>query len=176
MRLFVALDLNELRGYFEGIQAQLRDERVHATWPRDFHLTLKFLGEVPEDKLEAVKERLGRVVFEPFEARVAELGWFTPRRLRTIWLAVRSPAIVELQTKIESALADLFGREKRFIPHLTLARIKAVRERSAYLSKLATVATEEKVVRLSSFQLIKSTLDRAGPSYEVLAEFKTKNL
>jgi 2'-5' RNA ligase len=94
------------------------------------HLTLKFLGSVPDvelnDVCRVVKQAVAPV--EPFEIVFRGLGAFpNPRQPRTLWLGVEqgSEEIIELQQAVEQSLQTLrFPKEnRRFLPHLTLGRV-----------------------------------------------------
>ena len=99
----------------------------------NIHLTLKFLGGIPADSVEAVRGRLARglVAHEPFELEARGLGAFPDaRRPRILWVGVRPSApLAALQQEVESWMEELgFAREERdFHPHLTIGRVKGRR-------------------------------------------------
>lgn len=168
MRLFIAADFNELKDYFTGLQKQLPESR--STLPKDFHLTLKFLGEVEDSKVEKIREALRKIKFKPFEAKVTKIGYFAPKFLKVVFVDVDNE-ISKLQSEIESKLEAMFKKEANFHPHLTIARIKFVNDKKKYIEALNKIKTEEKKVKIDSFQLIKSTLTPEGPVYEVVEEY-----
>ena len=173
MRLFIALEFEEHASYFTSLQQQLPQAR--ATLPKHFHLTLKFLGEVPDDKLAAIKEKLGAVQFAGFSATLGQLGVFPDEHhIRVVWVGLEDHKHVEqLQQHIDDVLADMFERDTRFHAHLTLARIKqAPEDKKQFVQDLKKIRVEPKQVHITSFKLIKSTLTREGPEYEVLEEYK----
>lgn len=99
--------------------------------PEGIHLTLKFLGSVPKERIPEIGEAVARAAREtaPFEITIAGLGCFpTVRRPRVIWVGVEEPsgALERLQSAVEHELERLgFAPEGRgFTPHLTLARIR----------------------------------------------------
>ena len=171
MRLFIALNFNELNDYFSELQKQIKKNDARMTFPKDFHLTLKFLGEVEEKNIDEIRKLLSEIKLKEFEAKITTIGVFTEQFLRTIWIKVESNEINNLQKQIEEKLTSLFKKEKQFEPHITLARVKFVEDKKPFLENLKTIKTEEKAVRIRSFELIKSTLTSEGPVYEVLGEF-----
>ena len=131
MRLFVALDLpwplkQRLAMLAGGIQG--------ARWvpPENYHLTLRFIGEVPKHRAEEIDEALSALRARPFTLSVGGIGTFAKGgRAVSLWAGVeRNPALDHLQNKIETALQRV-GTEperRRFAPHLTLARLDNVQE------------------------------------------------
>ncbi len=168
MRLFIAVDFNELKDYFTELQKQLPEAK--STLPKDFHLTLKFLGEVEDSRVEKIREALRKIKFKPFEAKVTNIGYFTPDFLKVVFVDVDN-AISKLQSEIDTKLEAMFKKEANFHPHLTIARIKFVKDKKGYIEALNKIKTDEKKVKIDSFQLIKSTLAPEGPIYEVVEEF-----
>ncbi len=135
-RLFIALDLpdglrNDLVAWSER---ELCDSALRVTPPESLHITLAFLGYLPERKigrLVAIVERLSSPAPE------IELGdpvaKPAPARARLFALPADSPAAVMLQRELQEALVEarLYEPEKRpFWPHVTVARVKSVGRRS----------------------------------------------
>ena len=133
MRLFVALELGQdARKLLADCQRRLAAVDRHVRWvrPEQIHLTLKFLGEVPDERVPAVARALdplgqsGPVTFVMDGA-----GWFgSARAPRVVWVGIRwpNPALAALQKNCETRLAELgFPPEGRpFHPHLTLGRVR----------------------------------------------------
>lgn len=136
MRLFVAIELDGgLKAALAELQARLRRvwSGVDIRWvdPAGIHLTLKFLGEVAPDRVEAVAQALAEATagVGPFELKLEGLGFFPgPRRARVVWVGVKEPTgrLARLQRQVEARLEPLgFPPEGReFVPHVTLGRLK----------------------------------------------------
>lgn len=131
MRLFIAVSFPApLRRAIAGIGRRLEREGVPARWVQEpaVHLTLKFLGETPAERLGPLEDLLDDVAAEsaPFTLRFEEVGAFpSPRRPRVIWLGVESgPRLRLLHDALERRLVPLgVPREDRpFHPHVTLGR------------------------------------------------------
>src|SRR5438309_2789804 len=99
--------------------------------PEALHLTLKFIGEFPESKLQELKQALSALPSEPFEISFAGTGFFpTAKSARVFWVGINADArLQELASAIDDATAKLgVEREARaYTPHLTLARSGSVR-------------------------------------------------
>ncbi len=129
MRIFIGIDIDpEVRAriarFLEGVQGFAPEAR----WvrPESLHITVKFIGEQPSERVEAITERLRRVESSAFEIRSAGYGFFpTAKAARVFWIGIQAgPQLAAVAGKIDMAVADLgIPREDRpFSPHLTLAR------------------------------------------------------
>ena len=129
MRLFVAIDLDEtirqkIVRFVEGVAGFAPDVR----WmkPEALHLTLKFIGELPDAKLEELQAALSAVKLAAFDISFRETGFFpTPKAARVFWVGVHAEArLPKLAATVDNAVATLgVEREARaYTPHLTLAR------------------------------------------------------
>ena len=139
------------------------------TEEENLHLTLKFLGEITIDKIEEVKERLKRIKSESFNASLNEIGVFSKRFPKIIWVKLNGAE--ELQKVVDDNLKDLFEKENRFMSHVTIARIKYIKEKWELIEYLKALKCKEKFV-VDRFYLKKSELLPEGPFYKIIKEFK----
>ncbi len=179
-RLFIALDLPEdLRvGLVAWGRRQLRDPALRAVRPESLHVTLAFLGYLPEKEIGQVGEIVDRM---RSPVSTIELGNPLAKpsfaRARLFALPVGSPGVVALQAELEERLvaARLYKPEKRpFWPHLTVARVK-----SAGRGSKRPMAVEKPPGRLSKallgparcvrVTLYRSELNPMGARYTPLA-------
>ncbi len=173
MRLFVALNLpKKERDRIFRVSRILRDCELPVRWvdPDHFHVTLKFLGEVTEDRLSAVQDALDRVAATTgrLDLAVEGFGAFpTIRRPRVIWVGIEpSPALRCLKQDVEWALMDCgFERETRaFHPHLTLGRAEAQDGAGAFRGlddKAANLAYQGQI-KVRKLDLMRSHLSKGG--------------
>ena len=178
IRSFIAIDIDEpelLKRVLE-IQRQViaTGARMKPVEPENLHITIRFLGEITRGMVEEVKRLLAGLRFKPFTIVIKGLGAFpNTRRPRVIWLGVSEGAdqIERLYREIEQGLRRLgFPAEReQFVPHLTLARIKAP---NAALVRLLDELKEVEVgaMTVRAVRLKKSTLTSRGPIYETLFE------
>jgi 2'-5' RNA ligase len=129
-RLFVALDLPEDR---RALLEALQTDALSARWtpPEQYHLTLRFVGDVPDQQAEAVAQALAPVPVAPFSLQSPGLGVFPSRRKPRVLFAdiQRVEALMTLQHRIDEALlsAGVDRADKPFHPHITVARLKRAR-------------------------------------------------
>jgi len=144
--------------------------------PGNLHLTLKFLGSVPEERIDAVAGALreASVDVSPFQARIRGLGAFpSARRPRVVWAGVTEGAaeMIDLARRVDAALAALgFPRDERpFSPHVTLGRVREPGRTPTLTEALASGATREfGQMRVPSASLMRSELGRQGARYTEL--------
>ena len=177
MRLFIAFGVSDETGA-ELSSAQRQLEHASLNPVKSFHLTLKFLGDVDERKLKMIKERLEKVSFKSFDACLYGMGVFpSENKARVIWAGVEpEDRINSLQKQVEDSLNDLFPEDRRFHPHITIARVKAIEDRELFRKCLRSIRIKKKRFTVKSFSLIRSTLTNEGPQYEVLQEYPAKDL
>lgn len=134
IRTFIAVDIpDELKKKIAAVQDQMKPFDLPVRWvsKNAFHITLKFLGPVPEDSISRICEQLKPVAknFSPFQISLCKLGVFpSPRAPRVIWMGIdcKDNRLTAINEQIEWQMQTLgFKREERpFTPHLTLGRSK----------------------------------------------------
>ncbi|HEX3971443.1 MAG TPA: RNA 2',3'-cyclic phosphodiesterase [Stellaceae bacterium] len=170
LRLFVGIDLPpELKLSLSLIATGLPG----AKWvdAGNYHLTLRFIGEIDEGQAEDVDAALSQIRTPRFDVALATVGHFG---LRQLWVGVeRNDALQHLHDKIESALSRLGfpAEERRYTPHVSLARLKGTSESrlQAYLSEHALYRAAP--FRADHFSLIASYLTKSGAIYEDQADY-----
>jgi len=179
-RLFVALDLPEASrdGIVGWGERELCDPALRAVPAESLHITLAFLGYLPEREIE----RLGKIV-TGLEAAAPMIRLGEPvakpslRRVRLFALPAESPAAVSLQAELEGRLVTerLYKAEKRvFWPHVTVARVKSAgrgskRPRAVESPPGALPQTLLEPVRCVRVTLYRSELNPKGARYTPLA-------
>lgn len=165
IRLFVGFPLpGDIRQQLSRLAAGLPGAR----WvdSDSYHLTLRFIGEVDLATAEDIDAALLGIDVEPFEVRLSGVGYFgKPKAPRQLWVGVeRSEPLLRLQGKIETALQriGLPAEERKFTPHVTLARLKAtpVNRLETYVAANSRFAAGPFTV--SEFTLFSSFLSSSG--------------
>ena len=187
LRVFCAVELPaDVRAQAARYIAELRETapEARASWEREekMHLTLKFLGEMEEDRVSALIEATESAASEvrPFELRLRGTGAFPPRGLpRVLWLGVEdhSGGLARLHEKLESECARAsFKREaKRFHPHLTIARLRSHEGAHRLASLHLNRDFETEAFHTSEIVIIKSDLGPHGSSYTPIAGCGLRN-
>ncbi len=165
MRTFISIDIpKEIQEKIGKIQDSLPEFIGKKIELENLHLTLKFLGEVDKKILSKVKGKLKEIKFRKFEVKVDSIGVFSEEFVRIVWL--RLCGIEKLQSEVDNALNELFEKEKRFMSHLTIARVKQVKNKKNFLSELNEIKFDKLKFVVENFKLKRSVLYEKGPSYE----------
>jgi 2'-5' RNA ligase len=192
MRLFVALDINDvIRGRIARFLDGVRGFAPDARWarPESLHVTLKFIGEKPEEEVEKIKRALATIEAPMFEMTFRGHGFFPGARApRVFWVGIEGePKLTSLAATVDESLAQLDTpkEEHAFNPHLTLARgaggSASPRGRKGESPKRGFQLMQEKLAALPSpqfgtmtareFFLYRSQLSPGGSRYTQLAGF-----
>lgn len=181
MRAFIAIEIPDaVKQEMAEAQEKLKHSGVEAGWtrPGGIHLTLKFLGEVPEARIEEVKAALTAAAEgkSGFLLEVSGAGAFpNVRNPRVAWMGIAGDIekLTALQSSVERAMTGIGfePEERKFAPHLTLGRIKFAKSRDAWQKALDSI----KDVRLPEFDvaavsLMKSDLKPSGAVYTEIAK------
>lgn len=177
-RIFIAVPVkaeNEFLTAYNDIRTRLNDEGIKWVEAFNLHLTLKFLGETEEERIERIKEVLLKTVenYSQFEFAVTGLGSFGPRKKPTVvYAGIEGQEILKnMALRIDSMLSEIgFEPESRpYKAHLTLGRIKFLNNPEKlnkviriYENKFFQKAWAEKLI------LFESILKREGPTYRPL--------
>ena len=180
IRSFISVDLDEpsireriitaQRGLVEtGAQLKLVD-------PEIMHLTLRFLGEIPQPTVEQVKNAMDAIQFPTFETEFLGLGAFpNMKRISVVWVGIKrgQEQLDEIFRQLEPKLrqSGLPADNKGFSPHLTIARVKSGLNKEALADYVSSMADQEfGKILVRAVRLKKSTLTPKGPIYTTIHE------
>lgn len=182
MRLFLAVEISEsIRARLVELQRGLPG-KLKLVEPENIHVTLKFLGETPEARAAEVQGALKGLGAPAFESEAKGVGVFpSPGNPRVLWAGVDRGAaeFVALSREVDRLLALLgFPREKRFVPHSTLARVKFMDGAGRARLRALLEAHRETAFgewRVESVVLKRSVLTPRGPVYSDVGKFPLKS-
>jgi 2'-5' RNA ligase len=177
-RLFTAIDIplnTAIKGKINTLRNELAGERIKWVEPHQYHITLQFLGSVDASLISPLNESIEKVSsdFKGFSMEVNEFGVFKNfRDPRILWIGFRPCRELDL---IKNAIDDAFinfgfeKSDKKFSPHLTIARIKSLREKH----KLEVLAGSQdykvsQKVDVKEIILYESILKPSGPEYLIV--------
>jgi 2'-5' RNA ligase len=186
-RLFVAVDAPEaVKTEIENAQYEMRQAlpngSVRWTRPDHFHLTLRFLGNVDADRLDALSEKL-RVAcreFAPLQVRAERIGFFLERGFpRVIWVSVCDDhqQLVHLHRAVQTSTLEFTSEpaENEFAGHITLGRAKKIRRKEAdTLNSFATRMRQHSFGgwTVNSIELVKSDLLPEGAHHSLITTIR----
>jgi 2'-5' RNA ligase len=184
-RLFVALDLpEEMRaGIVAWGRRELKDPALRVVRPESLHITLAFLGYLPEKEIERLAEIVAGLESPAPELRLGDpVGKPAGSHPRLFALPAESPGAVVLQAELEERLvaARLYEPEKRpFWPHMTVARVRPEGKGSKRPREVARVPGELpkdllQPARAVRTRLYRSELKPSGAEYRPLAQVELR--
>ncbi|MEO2241379.1 MAG: RNA 2',3'-cyclic phosphodiesterase [Euryarchaeota archaeon] len=183
-RAFISIDIeeDEVIDRIQELQDRLKASGadLKLVEPENVHLTLKFLGDIPESRVSEVVEAMERAAdtVEPFTLRLKGLGVFPNiRHIRVVWVGVDEGAD---ETKAMAAVLEDelgrrgFRRERRdFVPHVTIARVRSGRNKAQLVEAIRELSSVEVGdVEVTAIRLKKSILRPEGPEYHTVEEVK----
>jgi 2'-5' RNA ligase len=174
-RLFAAIKIHPSASYislFNEISSSLRHERIKWVEPENMHLTLKFFGETDEAKIPSICQAIETAVAQskPFSLKIANTGVFGSHYdPKVLWFGI------EKNNELENLGQDIFAElakcgweadRQNFVPHLTLGRIRKLKDKPLFqniISQYNTIEIQEENV--NEIILYESILRREGPLY-----------
>ena len=181
-RLFAAIHIipdAHFLSIFAGLQRQLKTEKIRWVKPENLHITLKFFGETPVEKIDIITGVIKKIALNhhPIKIQLKKTGIFGSRyKPRVIWFGVgENKQFLLLAREILTEL-DKVGfpiDRQNFVPHLTLGRMRTVRNKIAFqeaIQSVSNVFVQES--KINSIKLFESKLRVTGVFYDIIEEYK----
>lgn len=182
MRLFIAVSVDAVVGRLSEVVADLRSSNADCKWvsPENLHLTMQFLGETPEDKVEAIAAAMREACAgrRRFELSFGSLGAFpSAGNPRVIWIGLGEGAqrLEELANALARGLAGqgivLPEEGREFKAHLTIGRVRGPRDLQRLRARMQAWTPEKLAlgrVAVDKLSLIQSRLTPKGPIYTAI--------
>ena len=146
----------------------------------NLHCTLKFFGEVDDNKLNEIIEVIENKIknHEPFKINIRKTGVFPNEKyVRVLWIGMEDvEPFTNLQKDLDKDFVELgFKKERSYKPHLTVGRVRGAKNKEELLAKLKDLGDVEiGEMDIRKIVLKKSQLTRKGPIYTTLKEFDLK--
>ena len=180
MRCFIAIfPPKEILDYLYDLENELKKElpaKINWIAKSKLHITLKFLGQLDEKKINIIKERLKIINFKKFCLSLEKIGLFPESnqssisdKARVLWIGFDGEnAVLELQKIIDQTLLDIFSNKQEFRAHMTLGRIKNITDKKKFFDILNNKDINKLKFDINEFKVMKSILRKDGPMYNVL--------
>ncbi len=181
IRCFIAINLDEkLKRDLYHATEELRDMKCDVKWVpmENLHITLKFLGDTPEECIPKISERLAVASGSrtPFRMKLHAAGVFPDRRRPTVvWIDILdSRELIKLYNKVEESLVTIGFKEdnKPFTPHLTIGRVRSPKGSAPLVTMVETLKENDfGIIEVEKISLMKSNLKPSGAQYTSVAEY-----
>lgn len=180
-RLFIAIELpatvrHKIKQHIDRIRRDLPEARASWTREENLHLTLKFFGDTPVERVEAVSAalKLAANQISPFEVEISGCGAYPTRgKPKVLWIGMNDPSngLHELHGSLENECARAgFPRDRRpFHPHLTIARLRQSHEARRLANLHGKFGFDSVSFGVADICVIMSELSSEGSRYTVIA-------
>ncbi len=180
-RTFIAIEIplsNQTVDFINNIKSDLKDEKIRWVASNNMHITLFFLGDTNENEIGSICTKLSGALkdIDSFELICKGLGIFrSVYNPKALWLGFdKSGMLNSLKVEIGKVISD-FGftiEERKFKPHLTLGRMKYIKDRN----NLKLLLEKYKDTYIQKFQIseiifYESQLTTVGPIYKIIQKF-----
>lgn len=176
MRLFLAIDLPaKVKQQIENQLTPIKKEYPQCSWvsQENYHITLYFFGEI--DKVDRIKERLRDLVFDqkPFHLYSRAMSLFINEKILIYLNFRREKRLEELADIILKNFNHGSGRERKFVPHLTVARCKIPSKQQYFvLKKRLEKLIVDADFKIEKIILFESVLGGKKPVYKEIGRFR----
>lgn len=183
MRVFLGIEVPEdLRAKLAHVNEVLSREGLmngNFVHKDNLHITLKFLGEgITSEDLEKLKKILYDVKDDFVKVKIGDYGFFpNENNIKVFWCSLLSDELNGFQKKLDEILSKNgfnVKEDKEFHPHLTLCRVKGVKDKARLNDKLKSLGLHNSGFETGEFSLFKSELTRNGPNYKKIESFVFK--
>lgn len=181
IRAFLAIDLKEdLRQKVYDVEKEFKkiDADINYVEPKNLHFTLKFLGDIDEDGIDKISEKVEEVLenYEPFGINIKGCGAFPNEdHIKVLWFGTQDNVILnQLHDDLDEALNGIgFEKDDNFSTHLTFGRMKSSKCKDEVKKEIEKYKVREiGSMNIKDIRLKKSTLKPEGPIYEDLKVYK----
>jgi RNA 2',3'-cyclic 3'-phosphodiesterase len=181
MRAFLAVDVDEvLVGKITEVQKQLAEAEAQVKFvePENLHFTFKFFGDISREKADEIISMIeGKMnEYKPFEISIKNTGVFPHMGyMRVIWLGVENAEpFSQMQMGFDENFVKMgFKKERSYIPHLTIGRVKGAHNKDALVAAINQLEDVEiGKMTVKKIVLKQSELTPVGPVYTDLKEFE----
>lgn len=180
-RLFIAIPVvEEVKIRLKSLLQELNETGadLKPVSVENLHFTLKFLGNVDEENIPEMIQKLTAISFKPFTISLQGVGFFpSVDRINVLWVGMNSPELIFLLKEVNQTLNYIRQEEREDVPHLTIARVKSGKNKEKlqqlvqkYKNTLFGEMMVDKII------LFESELGKEGPKYESLQDFSLQPL
>ena len=170
MRVFLAIPISEnIKDKILKVQREIVDEGIKLVGRENLHITLRFFGELEEEEVKRIIEILNSFEYPQFKIKIKGIGTFPNINfIRIIWIGIEGEEIHRLKISIDNFLTKInLKREELWKPHLTIARVKFLKNKKKLVDKISSLSEYEiGFEEVSKIVLYESILKKPSPIYK----------
>jgi 2'-5' RNA ligase len=180
MRAFLGISISdELKRKILEIQKEFSSFDIKFVEPENLHFNLKFFREISDEQVEELKKIIEEISkeYEPFEIEINGLGVFPSKNyIRVIWVGIKEGfnTITSMAESIQDSIESIgFLREEKFVPHLTIGRVRTARNKEELKNLIEELENIEiGKMKVDAIRLFRSKLSPVGPVYDEVFNVK----
>jgi RNA 2',3'-cyclic 3'-phosphodiesterase len=178
---FIAVPLPDpIKQDLSRLQAKLKENLTYKQWPvsEDFHITLKFFGDLPDNKVHQLKEHLPEIQKQlAFSINVGKIGFFgDSKRPRVLWSGVeKTESLQSLYSAVEeiASACGIVKENRPYRPHITIAKNWLGEAKGEQIEQLAHMHNEQQIMKVDRIVLYQ-IFPQQRPKYHPVATFELK--
>lgn len=178
MRCFISIELPEnVKAHIFHSFEKLKNSKLcqgNFTKKNNLQLTLKFFSKLSEDQIKQIKKVLEKIDFRQFPIETGKIGFFPNEKfVKSIWIELIASDFQFLKEELDRELSKIGFKEeeKKFIPRITVAKIRGMKNKQAFLDKVQEVSPKKMFFIADQIFFIKSILKKRGPEPKILSSF-----
>lgn len=182
MRAFLAIEIEPyIKNKIEESQEIIRESessKIKYVERENIHLTLKFFGEIDDDKLEEITDIINKSIknYEAYTIKVVNIGAFPNiYNPRVIWTGIKdkNKTTIKLIEELDKKFSKIgFKKEKSYVPHITIGRVKNISDKEKLSQTLNGINRKyHGKMEVKKIIIKSSTLTPDGPIYKNVKEF-----
>lgn len=181
MRAFLAIEIEDyIKDNIDRTQKIIKESdsaRINYVKSQNIHLTLKFFGDIDEDKKKEICDVVNKVTsqYNEYKLKLVNVGAFRNiNNPRVIWIGIKDKTTVDLIRELDSEFEKIgFEKERSYTPHITIGRVKNINDKAKLKDTLKSLQKEYYgKMEVKEIHLKSSTLTPSGPIYKTEETFK----
>ena len=178
VRLFIAVELpHDVKHELSRLQKIFEQRHLFVgSYPKPnvMHLTLKFIGDLPANRVPEIQKRLHGIRFNKLTAQLTKLALFgNPKTPKVLYVDIGCPGLIDLVHILDNALQDFCGSEEReFKGHLTVARVRQTIGGDALLQLINQTNVIPISFAIHHINLMQSKLNSEGPVHTIIERYE----
>jgi len=176
MKIFISINLpQEIKNKLYEIPKIIGkgSAKIRFVPKKNYHCTMKFLGETTEEKLNEVIKKLSKINFKSFKIKIYGMGVFPDyNSIKIIWIGIQdTKELLYLYNAVDSETLNFTNSYMKYNPHITIGRVITVKSKNSLIKKINEIKFAPMEFEVKDFCLCESITTKDGVNYKTLKRF-----